>query len=131
MHIINGDAPGQSAPGRSKSGYQKEKSAWLQDTAEADYEEQSDRSLPAAEDAVNEAPKPPETPKVYETLRAQFALRGCVLTRSHRVGDGRVNYVVTSWAGARYFSHLHDVQGHLSQITDRVRIYAKGGGDGL
>ena len=118
MHIINGDAPGQSAPGRSKSGFQKEKSTWLLDTAEADYEEQSECSLPAAEGAVNEAPNPPEKTKVYEMLRAQFALRGRVLTRSHRVPDGHVTFVVTSWAGARYFSHLHDVQGHLSQVME-------------
>lgn len=110
----------------------KEKSAWLLDTAEADYyQPQNERSLPAVEDTVNAAPKPPEPPKDYSTLRAQFALRGRVLTRSHRVPDGHITFVVTSWAGARYFSHLHDVQGHLSQITDRVRIYAKGGGDGL
>ena len=36
MHIINGDAPGQGAPGRSKSAHPKEKSAWLLDTAKAD-----------------------------------------------------------------------------------------------
>ena len=118
MHVINGDAPGQSAPGRSKSGYQKEKSAWLQDTAEADYEEQSDRSLPAAEDAVNEAPKPPETPKVYETLRAQFALKGYTLTRSRRVPDGRVTYIVERRTGPRHFTHLHDLQAFLNQVME-------------
>jgi hypothetical protein len=108
----------------------KEKSAWL-GAAEADYDEQSENSLPDADGGVNEAPKPPDEPKDFATLRAQFALRGRALTRSHRVPCGRITFVVTSWAGERYFSHLHDVQGHLSQITDRVRIYAKGRGDGL
>ena len=110
----------------------KRKSAWLLDTAEADYyEPQNDQSLLAADVAVNAAPKPPEPLKDFATMRALFALRGRVLTRSHRVPDGRITFVVTSWAGARYFSHLHDVQGHLSQITERATHYPRRSGDGL
>jgi len=108
------------------------KSAWLLDTAEADYyEAQSECSLPAAVEPVNEAPKPPEPPKDYATLRAQFALRGRVLTRSHRWPDGRITYIVTTWSGARCFSHLHDVQGHLRQIEDGARTFIRGRGNGV
>jgi hypothetical protein len=114
----------------------KEKSAWLGDTAEADLDDQqqNERSLPAADGGVNEAPKPPDEPNgLRRACAQQFALaRSRALTRSRRVSlTGCITFVVTRWAGERYFSHLHDVQGHLSQITDRVRIYAKGRGDGL
>lgn len=110
---------------------QQKKSAWL-GAAEADYyETQNDQSLLAADDAVNEAPTPPEPPKDYATLRAQFALRGRVLTRSHRWPDGRITYIVTTWSGARCFSHLHDVQGHLRQIEDGARIFIRGRGNGV
>ena len=94
----------------------KEKSAWLLDTAEADYEEQSDRSLPAAEDAVNEAPKPPEVPKDYGALRAQFALRGYTLRRSRCIHDGQIGYSVERWTGPRYFTRLSDLQAYLSLV---------------
>ncbi len=57
--------------------------------------------------------------KDFATLRAQFALRGRILTRSRRVPDGRVTFVVsTSWAGSLYFTHWHDVQGHLNQVME-------------
>ena len=118
MHIINGDAPGQSAPGRSKSGFQKEKSTWLLDTAEADYDEQSEHSLPAADGGVNEAPNPPEVPKDYATMRAQFALKGYTLTRSRRVPDGRITYIVERRTGPRHFTHLHDLQAFLNQVME-------------
>jgi hypothetical protein len=102
----------------------KEKSAWL-GAAEADSKEQSNASLPAAEKIVNDEPKD------YATMQAQFALRGRVLTRSHRVPDGHVTFVVTSWAGARYFSHLHDVQGHLNQVASEPWTPAKLRGDAI
>jgi hypothetical protein len=108
----------------------KEKSAWL-GAAEADYDEQSENSLPDADGGVNEAPKPPDEPKDFATLRAQFALRGRALTRSHRVPCGRITFVVTSWAGERYFSHLHDVQGHLNQVASEPWTPAKLRGDAI
>ena len=108
------------------------KSAWLGAAeADSDYQPRNERSLPAVDETVNAAPNPPELPKDYATMRALFALRGRVLTRSHRVPDGRITFVVTSWAGARYFSHLHDVQWHLSQITERATHYPRRSGDGL
>lgn len=119
MHIINGDAPGQSAPGRSKSGYQERKSAWL-GAAEADfdYQPRDERSLPAADEPVNEAPKPPEPPKDFATMRAQFGLKGYTLTRSRRVPDGRITYIVERRTGPRHFTHLHDLQAFLNQVME-------------
>jgi hypothetical protein len=112
MHIINGDAPGQSAPGRSKSGFQKEKSTWLLDTAEADYEETSAHSLPTAEKIINDEPKD------YATMRAQFAKRGHVLTRSRRVPCGRITFTVTRWGMHRTFASMPDLQRYLHQVTE-------------
>ena len=96
----------------------KEKSAWLLDTAEADYDEQSEHSLPAADGGVNEAPKPPEVPIDFGAMREQFARRGHVLTRSRRVPDGRITYIVTRFERSRTFSHLHDLQAYLNQVTE-------------
>ena len=90
----------------------KEKSAWVLDTPEADYEEPNARSVPTAEEIINDEPKD------YATMRAQFALRGYVLTRSHRVPDGRINYIVTRYERSRVFSHLHDLQGYLNQVME-------------
>ena len=91
----------------------KRKSAWLLDTAEADYEEQSARSLSAADEPVIQGP---DEPKDYATMRAQFARRGYTLKRARRVPDGRITYIVERWTGPRYFKHLHDLQGFLNQV---------------
>ena len=90
----------------------KEKSAWVLDTPEADYEESNACSVPTAEKIINDEPKD------YATMRAQFALRGHVLTRSRRVPDGRVNYIVTRFERSRIFSHLHDLQAYLNQVME-------------
>ena len=92
--------------------HSKEKSAWVLDTPEADYEETSTRSVPTAEKIINDEPKD------YATMRAQFALRGHVLTRSRRVPDGRITYIVTRFERSRTFSHLHDLQAYLNQVTE-------------
>ncbi len=89
----------------------KEKSARVLDTPEADSIEVCPTSVFTAEEISNEEPKD------YATMRAQFALRGRVLTRSRRVPDGRITYIVTRWNQSRNFSHLHDVQAFLNQVT--------------
>ena len=94
----------------------KEKSAWLLDTAEADYDEQSEHSLPAADGGVNEAPKPPEVPIDFGAMREQFALRGHVLTRSRRVSDGCITFIVTRWEMHRAFASLPDLHRYLNQV---------------
>lgn len=96
----------------------KGKSAWLLDTAEADqdYQQQNDRSLPAADEPVNEAPNPPEVPMDFGAMREQFALRGYKLTRSRRVHDGQIGYSVERWTGPRYFTRLSDLQAYLSLV---------------
>ncbi len=99
--------------------HQKERSAWLGAAeADQDYQPQNERSLPAADDPVNEAPKLPEAPMDFGAMRAQFARRGHVLTRSRRVPDGRITYIVTRWERSRVFSQLHDLQGYLNQVTE-------------
>lgn len=90
----------------------KEKSARLLDTVEADYEETSPCSVPTAEEVINQEPKD------FATMRAQFAKRGHVLTRSRRVPDGRVSYIVTRWEMHRTFVSLPDLQGYLHQVTE-------------
>lgn len=60
--------------------------------------------------------------KDYATMRAQFALLGCSLTRCHRAHDGRITYVVSRNFQSRYFTHLHDLQAHYTaQIAARQR----------
>jgi len=90
----HGGRPGRVAPGGVEQA-PKEKSAWLLDTAEADqiYQTLNERSLPAADDPVNEAPKLPEAPMDFGAMREQFARRGHVLTRSRRVGAARLQPV--------------------------------------
>jgi len=96
-----------------------EKSAWLLDTAEADYyEPQNESSLPTTVEPVNEAPKLPEPPKDFATMRAQFALKGYTLTRSRRVPDGRITYIVERRTGPRHFTHLHDLQAFLNRVME-------------
>ena len=51
-------------------------------------------------------------------MRAQFAKRGHVLTRSGRVPCGRVTYVVTRWEMHRTFASMPDPQGYLHQVTE-------------
>jgi hypothetical protein len=96
----------------------KEKSAWLLDTAEADldYQPQNERSLPAADEHVNEAPKLPEVPMDFGAMREQFALRGHVLTRSRRVSDGCITFIVTRWEMHRAFASLPDLHRYLNQV---------------
>jgi hypothetical protein len=96
----------------------KEKSAWLLDTAEADldYQPQNERSLPAADEHVNEAPKLPEVPMDFGAMREQFARRGHVLTRSRRVPDGRITFVVTRFERSRTFASLPDLHRYLNQV---------------
>jgi len=88
----------------------KEKSARLLDTVEADSEETSACSLPTAEKIINDEPKD------YATMRAQFALRGHVLTRSRRVSDGCITFIVTRWEMHRAFASLPDLQRYLNQV---------------
>lgn len=90
----------------------KRKSTWLLDTAEADFEEQSACSVPTAEKIINDVPED------FATLRAQFARRGHVLTRSRRVPDGRITFVVMRWEMHRTFGSLRDLQGYLHQVTE-------------
>ena len=92
--------------------YPKEKSAWVLDTPEADSIEVCPVSVIEAAEISNEEPKD------YATMRAQFALRGHVLNRSHRVPDGRITYTVARWNQSRNFSHLNDVQAFLNQVTE-------------
>ena len=115
----HGGRPGRVAPGGVEQ-VPKRKSAWLLDTAEADqiYQTLIERSLPAADDPVNEAPKLPEAPMDFGAMREQFARRGHVLTRSRRVPDGRITFVVTRFERSRAFSHLHDLQAYLNQVTE-------------
>ena len=96
----------------------KRKSAWLLDTAEADqdYQPQNERSLPAADEHVNEAPKLPEVPMDFGAMREQFALRGHVLTRSRRVSDGCITFIVTRWEMHRAFASLPDLHRYLNQV---------------
>ena len=91
----------------------KEKSAWL-GAAETDfdYQETDVSILPTAEKIINDEPKD------YATMRAQFAKRGHVLSRSRRVPCGRVTYVVTRWEMHRTFASLTDLQGYLHQVTE-------------
>jgi hypothetical protein len=90
----------------------KEKSALVLDTPEADYQETNASSVPTAEKIINDEPKD------YATMRAQFAKRGHVLSRSRRVPCGRVTYVVTRWEMHRTFASLTDLQGYLHQVTE-------------
>lgn len=89
----------------------KEKSAWVLDTPEADYEEPNARSVPTAEKIINDEPKD------YATMRTQFALRGHVLTRARRVPDGYIMFIVTRWGMHRTFGSLPDLQSYLNQVT--------------
>lgn len=90
----------------------KEKSAWVLDTPEADYKGTNACSVPTAEKIINHEPKD------FATMRAQFAKRGHVLTRSRRVPCGRVTYVVTRWEMHRTFASMPDLQGYLHQVTE-------------
>ena len=96
----------------------KEKSAWLLDTAEADqdYQPQNERSLPAADEHVNEAPKLPEVPMDFGAMREQFARRGYTLRRSRCIHDDQIGYSVERWTGPRYFTRLSDLQAYLSLV---------------
>jgi len=57
--------------------------------------------------------------KDYAALQTRFAPLDRTLMRSHRAHDGRISYVVTRRGCAYYFTHLHDVQAHLSAIGSR------------
>ena len=54
--------------------------------------------------------------KQFETLRAEFAILGVILSRSYRSDDGSVSYVVRSHLGACYFSHWHDVLAYRTSL---------------
>jgi len=54
--------------------------------------------------------------KQFETLRAEFAILGVILSRSYRADDGSISYVVRSHLGARYFSHWHDVLAYRTSL---------------
>lgn len=114
----HGGRPGRVAPGGVEQ-VPKRKSAWPRDTAEADqiYQTLIERSLPAADEHVNEAPKLPEAPMDFGAMREQFAQRGYKLTRSHRVHDGQIGYSVERWTGPRYFTRLSDLLAYLSLVT--------------
>ena len=107
-----GGRPGRVAPLGAKP-LPKEKSAWL-GAAETDfdYQETNASSVPTAEKIINDEPKD------YTTMLAQFARRGHVLTRSRRVPDGRITFVVTRFERSRTFSHLHDLQAYLNQVME-------------
>ncbi len=53
--------------------------------------------------------------KALATLRAEFARRGQVLDVQQR--GGRALYVISRWAQSRMFTHLHDVDAFLRQIS--------------
>ena len=61
----------------------------------------------------------PDTQTLTAT-KAAFALRGHLLQRSIRVGDGRVTYSVSKWGQSRSFTHWNDVQAFLNQIGGAV-----------
>ena len=54
--------------------------------------------------------------KAFATLRAEFALLGRRLYRSHRVPDGHITYFAERGSHTYTFSQLHDVQAHLVAI---------------
>lgn len=89
----------------------QEKAAGVLDTPATATEEQCARSVAAAEKTIN------DQPKAYATMQAQFALRGYALSRAYRVPDSRITYTVDRCEQRRAFSHLHDVQAFLNQVT--------------
>lgn len=86
-----------------------EKAAWMLDTSEAAYETQCPSSVSTAEETSNDEPKD------YATMRAQFALRGYVLTRSHGVPFGEITYIVKRWNSERAFKSLEALQQYLDE----------------
>lgn len=54
--------------------------------------------------------------KRVSTLAAMFALAGHEL-KSNRNADGREIFTVGRWGQARTFSHLHDVEAFLQQVS--------------
>ena len=89
----------------------QEKAAGVLDTPTTATEEQCAASVAAAEKTIN------DSLKAYATMQARFALRGYVLNRAYRVPDGRITYMVDRGEQRRAFSHLHDVQAFLNQVT--------------
>ncbi|MEB0058814.1 hypothetical protein [Variovorax sp. LG9.2] len=54
--------------------------------------------------------------KAVANVRAQFALKGFVMTES-RNADGRATYQVSRWGECRVFTHQHDLCAFLRQVT--------------
>lgn len=56
--------------------------------------------------------------KVYATLRAQCALRGYALKRSHILPWGRITYIIERWNFQRAFPDLVSLQRYLDRPTE-------------
>ena len=104
-----GTEPGKAAPGNSET-TPKEKAAGVLHTPTTASKELSAASIPTAQKTGN-----PDAVE-YARTKSEFALAGRTLTRARRAHDGRVSFVVTGWHGSRYFSHWHDVLGHLAAL---------------
>jgi hypothetical protein len=76
---------------------------------------------PTAGGAINALDFPTGQPprKVFETLRAAFALRGHTMHRSD-ASDGPVTYWVERWGLVRQLPTLHDAALFLVQIGGRL-----------
>jgi len=59
--------------------------------------------------------------KQFNTLQAEFALRGRELVRVHRGHDGLISYIVRYRGESRHFGTVHDVRGHLAALRCSVR----------
>jgi hypothetical protein len=52
----------------------------------------------------------------FNRLKALALTLGRKLQLERRASDGRITYVITDQAQRFYFSHLHDVHGHLNAL---------------
>ena len=93
----------------------KEKSAWVLDTPEADYEETNAGSVPTAKRTINI-----EDPPGYQEMQARFRVLGRNLIRCRCI-DGRVSYGVER-AGAltRHYTTLGELQAYLGRLRRRA-----------
>jgi hypothetical protein len=56
------------------------------------------------------------TPPEYKSLQARAAALERTLLLGRRSEDGRICFVMGHQGQSHYFSHLHDVHGHLNAL---------------
>ena len=96
------------------------KAAWVLDTPEAVFNEDSFDSVAVTRKIHNKAPErkasePAPVPMDYSQLRGAYSALGLQLTRCHRAG-GCIAFAVRRQDGLRYFTQLDQVQTNLQQL---------------